>query len=327
MDLQDVTQLVEAPLVFERVSARQDGAMSLEQARRAGVSARQVWRRRAAGRYRRSRRGVVVLGGVPATWHQRVRIASIAAGEPAVVSHGSAVRVHGVEMPRSVHRRWRTNDPFIEVAAPIPRQVRLAGVRGHRSGNWSDDDVVEVDGLRVTSPVRTVIDLSSRLGVDGTGRLVDDFLRQNLLTIEALRDRVATMRAAPGRSMKVLRAVIAVRSDATYRPGDSTLEARIRQVIERKGFPAPVGQHWVRGRGFAVRLDFAYPDVRVYLEGDSFGWHSKASDLDRDSRRRNGLTERGWIGLHFTWRMTAAEIERSLSQMYDRATKSWSLPR
>ncbi len=314
-------------LVFEEVSAGQDGAMSLDQARRSGVSARQVWRRRATGRYQRCRRGVVVLGGVPPSWRQPIRIASIAAGEAAVVSHGSAVQVHGIEMPRSVHRRWKRDNAFIEVTAPIPRQVRLEGVRGHRSGALTEADIVDVDGMPVTSPVRTVIDLSSRLGVVGTGRLVDDFLRKKLITIDQLRTRVAMLRAAPGRSMKVLRAVIAMRSDASYRPGDSTLEARLRQVIKRKGFPAPTGQHWVRGRGFAVRLDFAYPEVKLYLEGDSFGWHSKASDLDRDNRRRNGLTERGWIGLHFTWRMTSTEIERSLAQMYDRTAKAWRLPR
>ena len=179
--------------------------------------------------------------------------------------------------------------------------------------------------MAVTSPVRTVIDLSSRLGVDGTGRLVDDMLRRKLLTIAALRERLLGLRAAPGRSMRVLRAVVAVR-DTTYDPGESTLEARIRRVIARKRFPSPVGQHWVRDRGFAVRLDFAYPDVKVYLEGDGFGFHHTRSDLDRDVRRRNGLVERGWIGLHFTWKMTDAEIERHLAALYDRATQAVAAP-
>jgi very-short-patch-repair endonuclease len=126
--------------------------------------------------------------------------------------------------------------------------------------------------------------------------------------------------------VRILRAVAAARADR-FDPGESTLESRIRRVIERKRFPAPVGQHWVRDGSFAVRLDFAYPDVKVYLEGDGFGFHRMASDLDRDVRKRNGLVARGWLGLHFTWRMTDAEIERHLALFYDRTSRQWRLPR
>ena len=76
-----------------------------------------------------------------------------------------------------------------------------------------------------------------------------------------------------------------------------------------------------------MRLDFAYPDVKVYLEGDGLGFHRFASDLDRDVRKRNGLAARGWVGLHFTWRMSDAEIEAALDRFYDRATRCWRLPR
>ncbi len=320
------TDLREDPVRLEDLAERQDGVVSVAQAHRVGVSDGQIARRRAAGRYRRCRRGVVQIAGAPPTWRQAVRTASIAAGERVVVSHASAVRLYGLELPPAVHPRWRRDNAFIEVAAPDPRHVRLHGVRGHRSGTWEAGDVEERAGMAVTSPVRTVIDLSSRLGVEGTGRLVDDMLRRKLLTIAALRERLLGLRAAPGRSMRVLRVVVAAR-DATYDPGESTLEARIRRVIVRKRFPAPVGQHWVRDHGFAVRLDFAYPAVKVYLEGDGFGFHHTRSDLDRDVRRRNGLVERGWIGLHFTWKMTDAEIERHLAALYDRTTKRWRLPR
>ncbi len=249
---------------IEDLAERQDGVVSIRQARRGGLSPGQIGRRRATGRYRRCRRGVVQMAGVPPTWRQAVRIASIAAGDVAVVSHGSAVRLYGLEMPRSVHPRWRHDDAYIELSAPIPRHVRLEGVRGHRSGTWDERDVNTRANMTVTSPVRTVIDLSARLGVDGTGRLVDDMLRRNLLTVAQLRERTADLGPAPGRSMRVLRTVVAARDDA-YDPGESTLEARIRRVIRRKRFPEPVGQHWVRDGAFAVRLDFAYPDVKVYL--------------------------------------------------------------
>ncbi len=316
---------VEEP-TLEDLAERQDGVVSIRQARESGLSPGQIEWRRSSGRYRRCRRGVVRFAGVPSSWRQAVRTASIAAGEQVVVSHASAVRLYGLELPRAVHRRWRRDSSFIELSAPIGRHVRLSGVRGHRSGVWTEGDVVARGGVAVTSPIRTVIDLSSRLGVDGTGRLVDEMLRRRLLTVADLRDRVSEMRPAPGRSVRVLRIVVGARDDS-YDAGESPLEARIRRVIRRKGFPAPVGQHVVHDRTFEARLDFAYPEVKVYLEGDGFGFHRFASDLDRDVRRRNGLVERGWIGVHFTWRMTDAEIEGHLSSFYDRTAGRWQLPR
>jgi Transcriptional regulator, AbiEi antitoxin len=311
---------------LEDLAERQDGVVSLAQARWCGVSQGQIAWRRSSGRYRRCRRGVVRVAGVPPSWRQAVRIAALAAVGPVAVSHASAARLYGLELPPAVHRRWQADSAFIELSAPIVRHVRLDGVRGHRSGTWEEGDIVARAGLAVTSPLRIVIDLSSRLGVDGTGRLVDEMLRRKLVTVAALRDRVASLRPAPGRSVRVLRAVVAAR-DQTYDPGESTLEARIRRVIRRKGFPAPVGQYWIRDATLAARLDFAYPDVKVYLEGDGFGFHRFASDLDRDARRRNELVQRGWIGLHFTWRMKDAEIEAKLDALYDRANLRWRLPR
>lgn len=167
--------------------------------------------------------------------------------------------------------------------------------------------------------------MSSRLGVDGTGRLVDDMLRRNLLTITQLRERIVCLRPAPGRSMRVLRAVVAAR-DHEYDAGESNLESRILRIVRRKGFPAPVSQHWVRDGDLQVRLDFAYPAPKVYLEGDSFGFHRMRSDIDRDARKRNGLTLRGWVGLHLTAVMTDAEIERNLATLYDRSTGQWRRP-
>ncbi len=309
----------------EDVAERQDGLLSVAQAHRCGISSRQIWRRRASGRYRRSRRGVVQIAGVPPTWRQAVRAAAIAAGEQVVVSHASAAQLYGVELPTPIHPRWSRDGAFIELSAPLARHARLEGVRGHRSGMWADGDVIHRAGIAVTSPLRLVIDLSSRLGVEGTGRLVDELLRRGLLKLNALRERVQELRPAPGRSVRVLRIVVAVRADR-FDPGESTLESRLRQVIKRRGFPRPVGQHWVRDGAFKVRLDFAYPDIKVYLEGDSFGFHRFASDLDHDVRKRNGLIVRGWRGLHFTWRMTDAEIEAELERFYDRDAHRWRLP-
>lgn len=304
---------------LERIGRRQDGVVSVAQAVESGLSLWQISRRRAQGRYQRSRRRTVVFGGVPPTWRQAVRIAQLAAGTGVAISHSSVARLYGLEP-------GYTDEDCLEVSAVLKRKVRLEGVRAHRTRTWEEGDVIERFGFTVTSPLRLLIDLSSRLGVAGTGRLLDEMLRRKLATLQELADRLPTLRPAPGRSVRVLRLVLAQRWKG-YDPGESTLEARLIRVIKRKKFPLPVQQHRIRDGRFKARLDFAYPDVKLFLEGDGFGFHSTASDLDNDSRRRNELVVRGWLPLTFTWRMRDKEIEATLARMYDRNTGTWTLPR
>jgi hypothetical protein len=311
---------------LEDLAERQDGVAGVSQALATGLTRHQIWARRRSGRYRRCRRGVVQIAGAPPSWRQAIRIASLAAGEEVVVSHSSAARLYGVELPPSVHPRWSRDDEKIEVSAPLARHVRLDGVRGHRSGMWGSRDVIRRHGIAVTSPVRLVIDMSSRLGVNGTGRLVDELMRRKLLRIKDLIDRLAELRPAPGRSVRTLRRVAAIRANG-YDPGDTGFETHVREVLRRTGFPDAAGQHWIRDRRFRARLDFAYPDVKVYVEADSFTYHGYRSDFDRDVRKRNGLLARGWIGVHITDVMTDAEIEETFDRLYDRRNKVWRLPR
>ena len=61
------------PLTLEDLAEHQDGVVSVEQAQLLGVTPGQIAWRRSSGRYRRCRRGVVRLAGVPASWRQAVR--------------------------------------------------------------------------------------------------------------------------------------------------------------------------------------------------------------------------------------------------------------
>ena len=78
------------------------------------------------------------------------------------------------------------------------------------------------------------------------------------------------------------------------------------------GLPQPTQQHKVEVGPRRYRLDFAWPDRKLYLEGNGFGWHSLSSDLDRDARRQNELVLDGWCPIEITWRMSDEEIRRHL---------------
>lgn len=268
-----------------------------------------------SGRWRTARRAVAAVNGAPRTWRQSLRAAIVAAGPEAFASHESALALYGLESISDGLGR-------IELSAPLLRQIRMDGVVAHRSGTLVEGDVVRRWEFACSSPVRTVIDMSGRLNVTVLGRLVDEMVRRRLLRVGELRERLAELRPAPGRSVVTLRAIVAARPDG-FDPGESDLESRVMRVILRHGFPRPEPQRWIRTSDRRLRPDWAYVEPMIFLEGDGFGFHRFASDLDRDSRRRNALVLVGWRPLTFTWRMTDGEIVATLDGVYDRATSQW----
>ena len=48
-------------------------------------------------------------------------------------------------------------------------------------------------------------------------------------------------------------------------------------------------------------MDFAWPDVRLGLEADSYRHHASRRDWARDHTRNNLLTALGWRVLPVTW--------------------------
>lgn len=286
-----------------RWAERRDGLITTEVLRRDGRSRASTARDVEAGRLRPVRRGVLVVNGAPPTWRQAVRAVLLSAGHDVSTSNDTAARLLGADVS------WQraTEEERIHVIAPIGRQVTMPGVVSHRSGLIEPGDVIERGGLRCTSGLRTVIDLSGAWPDDRLGKLVDDLLRRRLLSLEELRSRVNRTRPAPGRSVARLRRILAARIPG-YDPGESALEARIAQIIDRLGLPRATQQHRVELGGRRYRLDFAWPDRKVFLEGNGFGFHALATELDRDARRQNLAVTQGWRPIEVTWRMSDAEI-------------------
>lgn len=286
-----------------RWAERHDGLITSDRNRIAGRTKRQLERERASGRLRTLRRGVSVVNGAPPTWQQAVRAVLLACGDDIAASHWTALQLLGGTVPDGVDT--------IHVVGDLERQVTLNGVVSHRSGLLEDGDVISRFEMSCTSPLRTVIDLSAPMSVVELGNVVDDFLRRKLLNLDELRERVARLRPAPGRSVATLRKVLAKRLPG-YDAGESALEARIARVIAAHGLPRPAQQHRVRIGNRRYRLDFAWPERRVYLEGNGFGFHSLTTDLDRDARRQNELVAQGWTPIEITWRMSDQEIAATI---------------
>lgn len=244
------------------------------------------------------RPGVYRVNGAPGSWHQEQLAACLAAGPPAVASFRAAAALW--ELPGFP-------PGALELTVPRPRVVRLDGVVAHQSQVWGPDHVTRHRGVPVTSPARTICDLSAVASMTIVSRALDDALRRGLTTIQQV-DRVFAPMAHRGRHRgRVIRALIEQRSGG-FDPGESPAEERIVRWLTEAGLPRPVQQHRVTVGDRILRLDAAYPDLRIAIEYDGWDAHRTRTRFDSDRARGNELEIRGWMVLRFTSASTCREV-------------------
>jgi hypothetical protein len=282
------------------VAAKQYGLLSSDQLRALGFSDEQRRHLLRSGVLRRLRRSVYAMAGVPQCWEQAVLAAVLAAGPGAVLSHGTA----GAVWQLKHCGRAEQAAPGVHVTAE--RQLRMAGVRGHRRRLEASSRRVRL-ALPVTSPEQTIADLAGTLTDAQLGECIDDALRRGLLRLDRLRRLVAGL-AGPGRRQVVpLRRALADRG-AGYDPGGSDWERVMDRTWRRLGLPEAVRQYRVKVNGRSYRLDVALPDLMIGVEWNGFESDGTCAAFDRDSDRRADLTAAGWHMLDFTARSSPERI-------------------
>jgi hypothetical protein len=178
--------------------------------------------------------------------------------------------------------------------------VTRHGLRVHTSAFMPLSDRVFVDGLPVTSPVRTIIDLAPALTAKALTAVIDGALRDRLITEEALLGRIAELRSQGRYGIPRLLAVI--EGVEASRGGHSFLERRFLELIAAAGLPRPeVQRHLGRVDGRLIRVDCYYPTTNVVIELLGYRWHRSRSQMDRDMERVNRLTLDGRRVLQFTY--------------------------
>jgi very-short-patch-repair endonuclease len=170
----------------------------------------------------------------------------------------------------------------------------------HRSKDLQPFELTEVDGLRCTDATRTLCDLGAVEDDHAVERALESALRRGLTSVSRLRWRSEQL-ARPGRSGPgMLRRVLEERPSGAP-PTGSELETRFLQCLREHRVAAPERQHVLRLRSGNVRLDFAWPEQRVFAELDGATWHDGWEARRRDMRRQTAVVALGWRPLRFTW--------------------------
>ena len=251
--------------------------------------------------------GVYAVGHVPRGAHARAYAAVLACGNSAALSHASAAALWGVG-------EWPATP---EVSAL--RQVRRPGIHSHQSQRLGRKDVRTHQGIRVTSPLRTVCDLQPRLTDAQLIRLVNALRVERHMHAGAFADLCAASR-------RVDQLLGGADDHGTPRPTRSALEDLFRRFTRRHGLPMPEINAILPHNGREV--DALYRAEKLIIELDSWKHHSSRASFERDRAKDADALEHGYRTLRVTQdRLTrdgtqeAARIRRILDRQQPSETQ------
>lgn len=235
----------------------------------------------------------------------RARAAWLWSGRRGVVARQSAAAVHGakwVDSRKPAELLWSNRRP--------PRGIRA----------WSDrfeaDEVEEINGMGVTTPARTALDLACRYPLVKAVAAIDSLARATHLKIadvELLADRY------PGRrGIRKARKVF----DLVDPGAESPQETWLRLVVISNGFPRPQTQIPVYDEfGVLVAVfDLGWEDKMIAMDYEGEHHRVNRQRFNHDIRKAETVAEMGWIDIRVTAEDTEGGIVRRLSAAWRRRT-------
>jgi very-short-patch-repair endonuclease len=299
------------------LASRQHGAVSRRQLLALGFSPGAIRHRVKSGRLALVHRGVYIVRTTKIEDRTRWSAAILACGEQALLSHRSAGAVLGLVEPR-----WPNGSGVrpVEVRVSAGRHPDHPGIRCHQTAQLamaSSPDagcagMVRHEGLPVTSPVLTLIDLATTLSRPRLERAVNTADRLALITPERLRSALAGWIGQPG--APALRSLL----DAdTFALTDSELERQFLAIAASAGLSKP--RTGARLNGYKV--DFFWPRLGLVVETDGLAYHRTAISQSRDLRRDQAHALAGLTCLRFSHSQVfreSADVRRTLSAVAER---------
>jgi very-short-patch-repair endonuclease/predicted transcriptional regulator of viral defense system len=282
------------------LAGRQHGIVTRQQLLALGFTSRSIEHRRRTGRLHLVARGVYAVGWPALDRRRRWMAAVLACSEDAGLSHRSAAALLGIgdEMPGR-----------IDISVPRRCELRRPGLLIRGRPSLPTSDIGFSDGIPVTSPVRTLIDLTTELDIVAVERAVNDADKRNLIDPESLRTALDRYAGEPG--VRPLRKLL---DKLTFRLSDSELEIYFRPIARSAGLPSPSSKQWVNG----FEVDFFWPELGLVVETDGLRYHRTPSAQARDARRDRAHVLAGMTPLRFTHyevRYERHQVRRALTKV------------
>lgn len=288
----------------------QHGVVTLQQCRDGGLTRAELRVLVRSGRWKREAPSIYALADLDSTWMRSLWIAQLHAGPTSCISHQAAARLRGCEEAPS---------DVVSIICNTNARHGPAEVRRHRADDLRPDDIEEIDGLRVTTLVRTIIDLSTVMHIATLRTLVKREIVDQRVTAAEIGARFQERGSGRRGSVKLARVLDDVGPGADL--ARSRLEQLLDEVIRLAGLPAPVHEYPLPGNGAVTGfVDRCWPDARWIIEADGHRWHARQSRMEHDATRRLQAQSRGFETTAVMWEHLAADPDgtaRLLRDVYD----------
>jgi hypothetical protein len=237
------------------------------------------------GQWRRVHRGVRVWHEVPLDALLFLRAAAVLLPAGAAIAGRSAALLHGVDL--------RSFDSPTEVVLPRDTAFRPRSGLKVRRAQLDPADVVVVNGVPVTSAVRTAFDLARHEAVTEAVVCLDALLHEEVVSAAEI---VAYAADRPGWRGVRLACRAVETSDGR---AESPMETRLRLLLLDGGLPRPLVNVPILdadGR-FLARPDLRVRHILIEYDG---AVHRDQHVFIRDLRRQNRLVDAGFTILRYT---------------------------
>lgn len=279
------------------LAARQQGNVSHPQLLAAGMTQRQIAARVQQGWLVPRHRGVYAVGHVPRSRESRWQAAVLALGDDAVVGHRTAAAVWGA---------WRGPVQTEVIVSPSSGRPHRDGIVVHRS-MLAPADVTTRAGLRVTTPLRTLLDVAAVVDDRRLAHVFEELqVRHGLAPLDVA---VAVLARPRRRGNAQLRRVL----DGAVDPAAvrSVLELRFLRLCAAYGIPRPL-VNVPLGRWTP---DFRWEDARLVVETDGVRFHRTAAKRRRDRVKDAALRAAGYRVLRLTWADVVGDPEATAARV------------
>lgn len=264
------------------LAGKQHGIVTRADLLALGFRTKAIEHRIAKGRLHPLGWGVYAVGLPQLTPRRRWMAAVLSCGEGAALSHRSAAALWGIgkERPGKVDVSVRRRSHF-----------RRSGMHVRCRAELPEADVVRRDGIPVTCPARTLLDLATEVGDRSLERSVNEADKRDLIDPEALRVALEGYAGEPG--VRRLRKLL---NRHTFRLSDTDLEVLFRPIAESVGLPVPRTKAMVNG----FEVDFYWPELGLVVETDGLRYHRTPAAQARDGLRDQTHIAAGLLALRFT---------------------------
>jgi hypothetical protein len=231
--------------------------------------------------------GWYVDAELPDTVPLRLAIAARVLPGGAVVCRRSAAWLHGLDVLD--HRGYPSTPRLEVVTTDQARRSRSPLLLPHVADDLLPADVVRIDGLPVTTPLRTAADLARFTPRGDALVALDAFCHRWLIDLQTFRRQLVRWKGRRGvRQAWEMSELADGRSESG---GESRLRLRVLDMgLPRPEVQIPVHDHVGVAR---YRLDLGWRRWRLALEYDGEQYHGPDA-AEHDEARRRWIAGRGW---------------------------------